>query len=399
MSGYDLVIVGGGLGGSTLAKAMAERGARVLVLERETRFKDRVRGEQMHPWGVAEARELGIYGLLRASCGHELPWWDSYAGPAQTMHRFLPDTTPQRAGEFAFYHPAMQEVLSHAATDAGAEVRRGAVVREVRPGERPSAVFEANGRVEEARARLVVGADGRTSTTRKWGGFAVRRDPERLLVAGLLFDDMPASEDTSYTQYHAALGQRVLLFPQGNGRVRAYLIYQNGTGRRLQGDPGIPQFVAESLRTGAPAEFYASACAAGPLATFEGADTWVGHPYRDGVALIGDAAASNDPSYGQGLSLTVRDVRVLRDMLLGDNNWDAAGHAYAAAHDRDYDAMHQVTRWCSDLFYAMGPEAEARRARVLPMLAQDRSRMPDHLFCGPDLPVDEMTRRRFLGEE
>ena len=39
--------VGGGLGGASLAKAMAERGYRVPVLERETRFKDRVRGEQM----------------------------------------------------------------------------------------------------------------------------------------------------------------------------------------------------------------------------------------------------------------------------------------------------------------------------------------------------------------
>jgi len=32
----------------------------VLVLERETQFKDRVRGEQMHPWGVAELKALGI---------------------------------------------------------------------------------------------------------------------------------------------------------------------------------------------------------------------------------------------------------------------------------------------------------------------------------------------------
>ena len=38
---YDIITVGGGLGGSTLAKAMAERGARVLVVERERHFKDR----------------------------------------------------------------------------------------------------------------------------------------------------------------------------------------------------------------------------------------------------------------------------------------------------------------------------------------------------------------------
>ena len=33
---YDIITVGGGVGGSGIAKAMAERGYRVLVLERET---------------------------------------------------------------------------------------------------------------------------------------------------------------------------------------------------------------------------------------------------------------------------------------------------------------------------------------------------------------------------
>src|SRR6516225_11102788 len=113
--GYDIITVGGGLAGATLAKAMAERGARVLVLERETRFKDRVRGEQMHPWGVAEARKLDIYDLLRTTCGHELPWFDTYVGAEQTAHRDLIATTPHRAPEFSFYHPAMQEVLLRAA--------------------------------------------------------------------------------------------------------------------------------------------------------------------------------------------------------------------------------------------------------------------------------------------
>jgi len=37
---YDLIIVGGGLAGSALAKSMAERGSRVLVCERERRFRE-----------------------------------------------------------------------------------------------------------------------------------------------------------------------------------------------------------------------------------------------------------------------------------------------------------------------------------------------------------------------
>jgi flavin-dependent dehydrogenase len=64
---YDIVTIGGGLGGSALAKAMAEYGAGVLVLERETQFRDRVRGEYLSPWGVAEVGRLGLNATLEAA--------------------------------------------------------------------------------------------------------------------------------------------------------------------------------------------------------------------------------------------------------------------------------------------------------------------------------------------
>jgi 2-polyprenyl-6-methoxyphenol hydroxylase-like FAD-dependent oxidoreductase len=396
---YDIITVGGGLGGATLAKAMAEQGARVLVLEREMHFKDRVRGEQMHPWGVAETKALGIHDLLAATCGHELPWWDVYTGAQQTAHRNLLDTTPQRAPEFSFFHPTMQEVLLQAAAEAGAEVRRGAVVGNVKREGSPSVVVEQGGQIEEIAARLVVGADGRTSLTRKWAGFTVQRDPDCRLISGVLFDDMPAPEDTSYIVTNPRLGQAVPLFPQGGGRVRAYLIHQKSTSRRLQGEADLPHFVGEAIRTGVPAAFFNSARMLGPLATFEGPDTWVEHPYREGFVLIGDAASSNDPSFGCGLSLTVRDARVLRDALLRYKDWDVAGHAYAEQHDQYYSILHTVTQWVGQLIYDTGQEADARRARAVPLLAQDQTRMPDHLFSGPDRPVDESTRRRLFGEE
>ena len=57
---YDIITVGGGLGGSALGIAMARKGYTVLIVESETKFRDRVRGEQLATWGVAEAKELGI---------------------------------------------------------------------------------------------------------------------------------------------------------------------------------------------------------------------------------------------------------------------------------------------------------------------------------------------------
>jgi 2-polyprenyl-6-methoxyphenol hydroxylase-like FAD-dependent oxidoreductase len=166
----------------------------------------------------------------------------------------------------------------------------------------------------------------------------------------------------------------------------------------MQGDSAFADFVESCKGTGADPGWYAGVEAAGPLASFEGADTNVKHPYRDGVALIGDAAATSDPSWGQGLSTTVRDARVLRDKLLANEDWDVAGYAYAEEHDRYCDVVHSVVGWYTELFLGLGREAEARRARAMPLIAEDPTRQPDLLFSGPDMPADEHTRQRFFGE-
>jgi len=72
---FDVVTVGGGLAASALAIAMSRSGARVLVLERETKFRDRVRGEALVSWGVGEARQLGIADLLLNTCAFKFPGW------------------------------------------------------------------------------------------------------------------------------------------------------------------------------------------------------------------------------------------------------------------------------------------------------------------------------------
>src|SRR5262245_11966343 len=164
---YDIITVGGGLGGASLAKAMAEQGARVLVLEREQPFKDRVRGEVLWPWGVVELQKLGNYELLRQSCAREMRWFGTYLGADLLANRDLVATTPQQVPALNWYHPEMEEVLLQAAADAGAEVRRGAYVRDVQPGSSPTVVVEQDGRSAQEQTRLVVCADGKGSLARK----------------------------------------------------------------------------------------------------------------------------------------------------------------------------------------------------------------------------------------
>jgi 2-polyprenyl-6-methoxyphenol hydroxylase-like FAD-dependent oxidoreductase len=393
---YDLIIVGGGLAGSALATGMADGGARVLVLEREREFRDRIRGEGMHPWGVPEVRALGIYDALKAGGAIDIRWWVNYRGSSLTARRDLIETTPHRTGALNFSHPAMQEALLRQADAAGAEIRRGATVTTVCPGDPPTVLLQRDGRTETLEARLVVGADGRRSQVRHWGGFEIRQDPKWLAISGVLMAGMGVGDDAVHVFRPPWFGQSVLLFPLGGARCRAYF----ATGRRsdhswLSGSAHLADFVTRCAESGVPADWFSGAELAGPLATFEAADSWVERPYKNGVVLVGDAAASSDPCWGCGLSLMFRDVRTLRDLLVSDDDWHTAADQYAREHDTYYGALRTIVSWLRTVLYDLGAEGDRIRAHALPRLADGSG--PDLVGRGPDNPADEAARIRFLG--
>ncbi|MFL6448424.1 MAG: FAD-dependent oxidoreductase [Bryobacteraceae bacterium] len=394
---YDAIIVGGGLGGSTLAKNLREHGYRVLIVERETRFKDRVRGEQMHPWGVSAARRLGVYDHLVACGGNQTRWWTTWIGGRAVFNRDLQETGPHGVGSFNAYHPDMQESLLGLAESAGAEVWRGATVDSVMAGKPPQARVQYQGSTTFVQARIIVGADGRNSQVRARAGFPTCRDPDRLMIAGLLCERVAAPENAT----HHGVGSEgaTLVAPLGQKRARIYFMYRKEDGpRALTGEERVGKFLSLCRACGLPADWCEDAKPAGPLAEFNGADRWVPHPARQGIVLIGDAAAATDPDWGTGLSLTLRDVLTLRDCLVSNADWEAAIHQYALEHDRYHRALHEVTQCFAELLWTTGEAAEARRSRVLPLLLTHPRGLPDVIGLGPESPIDAAARRSFLGE-
>ena len=391
---FDVITVGGGLGGAALAFALAKKGISVLVLEREHQFKDRVRGEYMSPWGVAEAREIGVYEMIRDSCGNDVRNVDMGFGP-----RDLIATTPQKLPALGFAHQDMQETLLAAARKAGAEIRRGVTVLDVKPGPTPKVVVKEGAQNDEIGARMVVAADGRNSAARNWAEFKVHEKVQPFLFAGVALAGRSSPNDLAYLLFNPGEALVTAMMPTGENRFRAYVAYETDAGYRLQGDDALKQFIDSSKRAGPIGAYYDDAKPIGPLASFRCGDFWTDHPYRDGVALIGDAAATSDPAFGQGLSLTMRDVRVLRDQLLLNTDWDKAGHDYAAEHDSYSGTMLTVEDWFRQVFMEQGDEANARRERALPKIIEDQTRVPDHLLSGPALPADENAKKRFFGED
>jgi 2-polyprenyl-6-methoxyphenol hydroxylase-like FAD-dependent oxidoreductase len=398
---WDVICVGGGLGGAGVAFALAKSGARVLVLEREAKFRDRVRGEYLECWGVGEARALGLDGALASAGAHPSGFLDNYVGGMRINRRDFADPRDPLPAPLCVSHPGFQEAVLAAAAAAGAEVRRGVTAGEVTPGRTPSVRFRGpRGEVGIETARLVVGADGRDSKLRRALGFAETRDPDRLCLAGLLLEGYTGPDDASASFWNFPMNEQALLFPREQGVLRGYMSYRSDTGvTRFSGKERLPDFLRAFRAAGVPEGWLSGARAAGPLAGFEGADSRVAHPVREGVALVGDAAACSDPVWGCGMSLTLRDVRTLRDALLASSDWNAALDAYADEHDRYYERLRTLEDWMTQIFFERGPDADALRGRVFAKAAADPTRVIDIVGLGPDQAVDERARRFFFAED
>jgi 2-polyprenyl-6-methoxyphenol hydroxylase-like FAD-dependent oxidoreductase len=312
----DVVVVGGGIAGASLAYALASAGLGVTVLEATVEYEDRVRGESMQPWGVQEARNLGVEQVMLDAGAHTSAVWKQYVeGVGEAGDIPVGMMVPGIPGTLNLRHPTACRALIDAAQSQGATVMRG--VRDVRltPG-RSVGVSFATDVGHEMTAGLVVGADGRASSVRRQTAITLERQDPIGYIAGLLvdgLDEIPDDHDVMVGEGDAFF----LLFHQGDGRARVYLCSGLSGQHRFSGHDAARNFLAACRLSSYPwAEVVAASNPIGPCATYPGDDTWTPAPYEQGIVLIGDAAGHNDPVVGQGLSIALRDARIVRDLIL-----------------------------------------------------------------------------------
>ena len=161
----DVVVIGGGPAGSTAATLLAERGHRVVLLEKERHPRFHI-GESLLPANVPLFEKLGVAGEI-AAIGMEKrgatfvsPWHDHTAGFrfAEALDKSMPLAYQVRRSEF-------DEILFRRAARAGADAREGVRVRDVDLGgpATPPAVTAVDdaGREHRWRAKFVIDATGR----------------------------------------------------------------------------------------------------------------------------------------------------------------------------------------------------------------------------------------------
>ena len=374
---HEVVIVGGGIGGSALAAVLAEAGKDVLLLEQTDVFVDRVRGEWIAPWGVVETQRLGLFGTLKGAGGHHIGrhvTYDESRTPEEAEARALPLSmfAADVPGPLAIGNPHHAQTLFDTATARGAETLRGAIVTAVNPGAEPSVSFIHDDVEHTVRCRLIVGADGRASMARDAAGITLHQDRPHHWFAGMLVENAP-----DWDQDVQAIGTEddfaFLAFPQGGDKVRVYGSYPLAQKGRFVGPDGQRRFLDAFRMKSSPAnDALVAGTPAGPVLSYFNNDSWTDQPFAEGIVLVGDAAGWNDPIVGLGLSITYRDVRTVRDVLLGGADWSPAAFGdYAAERAERMRRLRFTAALTSALDAEFGPEAKARRRRHFERTAED----------------------------
>jgi 2-polyprenyl-6-methoxyphenol hydroxylase-like FAD-dependent oxidoreductase len=394
----EVVIVGAGIGGSALATVLTRAGITVTVLEKSLVHVDHVRGEWLAPWGVAETQRLGLYDTLIAAGGHHLGRHIGYSDdiePAEAESQLLDFKSFEGVGfkpPLCMRHPDMCDLLNREATTSGAELLRGVTDLQIIAGSAPEVRFRHDRRERKFNPRIVIGADGRNSVVRSQIGIEQHRDPTHHLMAGMLVDNTigwPADLQIFGTEARV----NFLAFPQSAERVRLYICYPNEDKKRFAGADNQARFIdAFHLASVPRSEYLANGTAAGPCNSYGNEDTWTDVPYVPGVVLIGDAAGHNDPIIGQGLSISYRDVRIVRDLMLENRNWTPdLFRPYAEERSERMRRLRLTASVFSILSVEFGDHARERRARVRE--ERLRNSFPDHTpaaFVGPEVLPAEM---------
>jgi len=323
-SDADVMIVGGGMVGGVLARALAADGWQVEVIEprlpeRSSSFDRRLTAVADAGWqyldtlglvdtSLANAAERirevrvfdrGHFGLTRITARSAGVEALGYVMPNRALGERLEslrDQPPSGAGRVTYRRPA--RYLDHVADADGVTVS-------LREGADEAPVTR--------RARLVVAADGAESAVREQADMTVaRREYDQVATVATA---MPARAHRGVAFECFTTGGPLAVLPAADGRVSLVWVARRAEAERVASldDASFARAVDEAFghRLG-------GFSAVSPRAQYPLSLVTADEPVADRLVVLGNAAHALHPVAGQGFNLCLRDIRDLARVLRGD---------------------------------------------------------------------------------
>lgn len=303
---WDVIIVGAGPAGTTAAMLLAEKGHRILLLDKATFPREKPCGEYLSPGCL---RILDRVGALKAV--------ESQARQIRGMRVTSPDGTtfvaeyPGKEHGLAIPRMIFDHLLLENAKRQSIECWEGfRVERVLIEGGKASGVKGRSGRREETfQARLIIGADGRSSIVARGLGLFRWHPSHRKMAMVAHYEGV---EGEGYGEVFISPQGYAILNPLGQGTANVSVVVDWKAFSPARGQ--LEAYFAARLKNFEPlnrrlqeAKPLGRIRAIGPMAHGAFRASW------DGALLIGDAAGFYDPFTGEGLYMALKSAELAAD--------------------------------------------------------------------------------------
>jgi len=305
----DVVIVGGGVAGGSLACNLRDSGLRVILLEMAKTTPQINRGDELAPCTVRMLDKVGALPNFFKRGAEKVTRWKAIGPEGETIVEvpLAATTYPPHNYILTLPHPLIEDALIETATENnGVEVIRGFRVTTLIKDPNGMAVGVAgtrDGAHWQVNAKLVAGCDGPRSQIRQQAGLhtEIHTYPyEYLMLTCILGPGQPSDVNIEVWGAFGFCG----FFPITRGRVRCPVQAAPGEMARWR-EIGLKK-VVEELKERFP-YFKSMEVVDNDLHVYKMHRHHVDSYVSDGVVITGDSAHCTPAYYGIGMTLAMRD--------------------------------------------------------------------------------------------
>ncbi len=362
----DVVVIGAGLAGSSVAHQLARQGWDVLLLERDHFPRHKVCGEFLSPESQKSLQVMALYDTVVALD----PSLVNYA--KIVSRRGVSITMPLPGCAWGISRYALDRALATAAQQQGVQFKSGTTVRGYTQADGEYTVqLRAESGESSVRARAVIAACGRHTQAGLPPNTRITSDQQRYVGVKCHFDqvNMPAQVELfmfpgGYAGINSVEGGRVNVclltsyaaFAQAGKRadslIAAAAQWNPTLGERLAGGRCLPE----------------TAAVVAPVDTYRPAVPWTD------IACLGDTAVMIPPLCGDGMAMALRSAELCaplaHEFLSGSHSLSAWADKYSAVWHAEFQQRLRLGRLLQKLLSApLVSDFAVGVGRIVPSLA------------------------------